>query len=70
MVKSTCYSCRGPMFGPQYQHGDSQSSVTPVRRVQDSLLTVRGTRHGGDAQTYIYIHTFIHIKMKEAEISK
>lgn len=30
VVKSTCYSSKGPVLGSQHPHGSSQSFVTPV----------------------------------------
>ena len=30
VIKSPCCSCGEPVFNPQYLHGDSQPSVTPV----------------------------------------
>lgn len=37
-IKSPCSSYRGPGFGSEHTHGDSQPSPTPIPGIQTALL--------------------------------
>lgn len=53
VAKSTWWSCRGPSFGSQHPHSDTQPTLIPVPGVWCPLLTSMDTRHTHGTQTHI-----------------
>lgn len=53
VIKSIDCSYRGPGFGSQHPHSDSQPSIIPFQGIQHPLLTFMGIRHTYYTQTYM-----------------
>ena len=52
VVKIACYSCQGPGISFWFQHGDPQTSVTPVSGDTTASLASGGI-------TYIRVHIYM-----------